>query len=400
MRSRTLQRTFAVVGAGVLGLVGMGATPPPDAPSAGRGSLVVVSAAGVEVLSTGSTLAFWPGSPGPHHSSIDVSALDGTVTVPIDAVHVPIMDGAEEGLLGLGGGAGALNVYAAAPDPDHASAAVGTVGDDGAIDLDGVADPSDTSFARVSLTPLLAQAGVAGLTDAVLDELSLGLGAFGSSASAVSGEAATSDYVLAGAELTISSPAVADLAASLSAELAATSAAINDDLFGPDGAVQTALDSLTVPPIVVGDPAIATVDLGSPEISGSLDLSGAVAPVTGATLASGDGTVQIDLGTGVITVDLAALHGVDGLNDLPPNTPLLTTALIDDIVTAISGVLDSVVTTVADTALAALATTAVTIDFAPTVTARSVTSPPPSTSRSIPPSGPSPARTQGRRLPW
>lgn len=369
--TRGTGRGRGVVAVAVAALVLAGAATPaaaaPTDSSESAAQLVDGDLLGTGFLTAVTTQAGNPSDAGPRSASIDAGVLGGLATVSLGSVSVPLVDdGSGSGLLDLGGasGAGLLNGYAAAPNPYQATAASGAVGDDGSIDLSGVADPADTDLARVNLQPLLAQLGVAGLTDAVVDDLSLGLGALASTATATGGGTPSSDYVLAGAELTVSSPLVAGLTGELGTAVGDVDAAAAG-LLGPGGPVQDALDGLAVPDVSV--PGVVTIDLGTPTVAATVDLSGVLAGVLADPVLT-DGPVTIDLTTGLITVDLAELNG-GTLNGLPANTALLTSAQITAITDTVAALLGDLTGTVTDAVDAALRTTSVTIALAPSVTA-------------------------------
>nr|WP_227993333.1 YPDG domain-containing protein [Pseudactinotalea sp. HY160] len=291
-----------------------------------------------DLLAAVTTEAGNPSDAGPNNGSVDVGALADNLAVDVGSISLPLIDdGANGGLLdlGVGAGLGVLNGYAAAPNGQEAHAASGAVTGQGAID---VGESGDAMMARVDLTALLGQLGIDGLTDTVVDDLSIGLGALATTADQTAPDAATSDYEIAGAELTLHSPAVAGLSDTVTSVVDGAETAVNGVL-GPDGTVQGALDALTLAPISI-DLGIAkvSVDLGSPDLNATVDLGSVVDDVLGQALTDADGIVGIDLSTGTITVNLAALHA-DGLNSLDPNTNILQTGEIDRITTAIANAL-------------------------------------------------------------
>ncbi|RAE29322.1 hypothetical protein DN540_42620, partial [Burkholderia multivorans] len=145
---------------------------------------------------------------------------------------LPLISGDDgNGLLHLGE-VGALNAFGHAPSYDSAVASAGAVGEDGAINVDP-ANPGAYGNARVSLTPLLRQLGLSDVTDEVVDDLSLELGALASRAEADS-ETVSSDYVVADGVLTLSSPALADLSDALENAVDGSGSAL-EDAIGDEG---------------------------------------------------------------------------------------------------------------------------------------------------------------------
>ncbi|GEM_PF-2246338 len=364
-RGTVLALVAAVIGCA--GVTTAAAAPGDDAEAIAQ--LVDADLLGRDLADAVTASAGYPSDPGPDAAPVSASVLGGGLAqISIGGVTLPLVgDGGGAALLDLGeaAGAGALNGYGSTPTGYQAAAASGAVGDDGAVDLSPLDDPADTDYARLDLTAFLGQLGVAGLTSQIVDGLSLGLGAFASSAQQTAGSDPDADYVLSGAELSISSPLVEGLVESLDTAIAGLDGDL-DALLAEDGTAQDALDALALDPVDVA--GAVSVDLGTPTIAADVDLSGVTAGLLGTPLVSPDGLVTIDLATGVVTVDLARLR-TGGLNDLPANTPLLTGPEIDRITDTVTGLLTGLSTTVAEAIDTAIDTTAVTITFDPEVTA-------------------------------
>ncbi len=313
----------------------------------------------------------YPSDPTEDTSGIDAALLDQFVTVELPSLGIPLINnGTNDGLLYLGDGAdlGLLNAYAYAPDPNTATAASGAVTESGAIILDGI-DEQGAPMASLELTALLDQLGIEGLTDQFVDGARLDVGVLASWAHAETGVPVASDYVLAGLELALSSPAVAALSQTVEDTVADVQAEV-DGVIGPDGTLQAALAGAAADPVnveVAGVGAL-TVDLGAPPVGAAVDLSGVVDDLLNTPLTDENGLVTIDLSTGEVAIDLEQLHAGD-LNDLPANTSLLTAeqaALIADVITTL---LREFVAAVDDAVEAAILGTTVTLNFDPTVTA-------------------------------
>lgn len=300
-----------------------------------------------------------PSDPAERRATIDAALLDRAVALNLPALSVPLIsDGDNEGLLYLGDGAaaGLLKGYAYAPNAATATAASGALTDAGAIDL--AAGAGDGGVARLDLTGLTDQLGVDGLTDHLVDRLALELGALASSAHAQTGSAPTSDYLLAGAVLKLHSPAVAALGDELREAGESIETAVNAT-FGPGGALSQALAALDIAPVNLG---LASLDFGSPQVSLTADLSGIFDDLLGSPLVGSNGVV-VDLADGTISVDLATLAG--GLNDLPANTQLLTTAQIGTILDSVSEVLDDAVTETVSSLVTRLGATQLEVTYTP-----------------------------------
>src|SRR5699024_4182550 len=324
----------------------------------------------IDVLDAVTTESGNPSDPGANSASIDVDVLN-SLGINLPSIGLPLIgDGTNGGLIDLGdaAAAGLLNGYAASPESTESTAASGAVGADGAIDADA---GSSTDLARVDLTGPLGQLGVDGLTAQIIDELSLELGAVASRAAANDG-AIDREYLLAGAELNLSSPAVATVNDSVQAGVGDISDGVNA-LLGPERAVQGALDGVAIAPIQVGIDlplldTLLTVDLGSPELNASVDLSQVTEGLLDEPLVSDNGLVTIDLDSGIVNVDLAMLHQGD-LNGLPANTELLSAQEIAQIVQTVNELLYEVLDLVTDAVTETLETTELTITLDPTLTA-------------------------------
>ncbi len=318
----------------------------------------------LDVLDAITTASGYPSEEGPNSAAIDVGVLNALgITLP--GISLPLIgDGDNGGLLDLGdqAAAGLLNGYAASPSEVESLAASGAVGADGAIDVDA---GSSTDPARVDLTGLLGQVGVDGLTDAIIDELSLELGALASRAEANEGDISR-EYLLAGAELVVSSPLVGGLAGEVQGAVEDISDGINA-LLGPEGAIQGALDVLSIDPITISVPLVGdvlSVDIGAPQLSTTVDLGNITDGLLTEPLVSENGLVSIDLSTGEIRVDLAMLHQ-GNLNEFLPNTELLSAGEVAQIVETAKLLLGEAVDLVTEAVQDALNDTELTLTIDP-----------------------------------
>ncbi|GGC44748.1 hypothetical protein GCM10010974_28890 [Brevibacterium sediminis] len=242
-----------------------------------------------------------------------------------------------DGLLELGE-AGALNSYGRAASGNAAKASAGAVGEDGALNLDDV-NNGDFGNAKVDLTSLLGQLNLDGVTDQIVDELSLELGAVGSTAES-DGKTTDSEYVVADGTLTVSSPAVGGLSDELTKAVDGVGGSL-DDAIGEEGLV----DELSGLGLDV-DAGLASVKIGGEDTKVSVDtgdaLNSVVENVVNKKLEDESGIVSIDLANGDIKIDLAkVVKGADGedLNGLDPNTQVLTSDTISKITDAVADAL-------------------------------------------------------------
>lgn len=259
-----------------------------------------------------------------------------------------------------------MSGYAYSPDAVNSTASAGAVGDGGALDIDGIQNGTYGS-ARVDLTTLLSQAGVDGFSDQIVDELSLQLGALGSTAAKSEGTV-TSDYVVADGQLVISSPLVATLATDLDTALNGVGTTVNGAL-ATDGALGEVANAIDIDANVLGV-AHLTAGPGTVGIDG-LDaaLDDASTTLLATPLQDENELVSIDLSTGIITVDLQKLGGAEGLNGLDPNTELLDADTIALITGAVSEALGTVATEVETAVTDVLNNTSVTVSIPAELTA-------------------------------
>jgi hypothetical protein len=242
--------------------------------------------------------------------TVDVEAPQG-VQIPLDS----FVD------------AGAVNQYAEADRNGVSMGSSGAIGDDGAIGAGSVGSGSagDLDF---DIEPLLGDR-----FDSVVADLRLSLEAVEAQANG-NRNTASGDYLLDGATLIFSSPAISGLTGRVNTALIGVDRqllALGTD----DGLLGNVVDEVLDPVLgILGSSANVTVSIDA-------DVQAAVQSLL--TGAYGNGGVSFNLQTGEVSVDLAAFHGGD-LNNLPVNTELLT----DEIVSAILTSITDTVSTLAD----------------------------------------------------
>lgn len=316
-----------------------------------------------------------PGNAGPNRNPLDLTVLS--------ALPINIPGGLDLSDLlraSASGSAGAINQFAAAPTTSRATGASGLVDDSGAL-----VTPNSTT------PPADAEVGLGDGTQAEINDglgdVDLLVGALSSSTTVAAGSPAR-DYRIAGLNLRVDVPLLGELVGDLTTAGA--------PLDGPD------VDDITVSPAVICPAVDTVVTVGVPELLAQLDtlqlgaVSDLVEPIltqlgltqvdlcdvnpllqvvggltddvigdlitvnvtgvgdvlSGVADLSDDG-ISIDLtgnDAGTITIDLATVLTAAGvnLNQLPPNTDILS-YLTDDLVSGkIATLLDSVVTDVVE----------------------------------------------------
>ncbi|HJG51291.1 MAG TPA: choice-of-anchor G family protein [Brachybacterium faecium] len=328
--------SFATASLTLLGLPAVHAAETDQSEALGR--VINADVLGLDLADVGTSQSGNPSDAGPNSNPLNLGLIDDSVSLDLGTATLPLIgDENNVGLLHLGQ-AGALSSYAASEDPTSSVASAGAVGEGGALDLDGIENGTYGS-ASVDLTTLLAQVGVDGVSDEIVDELALGLGALGSTATADAGEV-ESEYVLADGTLAISSPAVGGLSTGLNEALAGVGDTL-DAAVGENGL----LGSVAREAELDLDVGVASVKAGggTVAVTGVDDaLAGASSSLLEEPLTDENGLVSIDLKSGVISVDLQQLGGEDGLNGLPANTELLDSATIERITGAVSEALGTV----------------------------------------------------------
>ena len=361
LQERTLRRRRAVgggiagvtVGAVVLAsaLVPTAATAldaaNPNDPSVAQGQIIQLPAAllgGLDIAALGHTLTSNPAAPGAELGGLDVGLLEA-LNIDVGTLNVPLLsDGTpgSPGLLQLGD-LGAAQSFSSSPTQTQSIASSGTITSGGAIDtgaIDGSVNPG-----TLELTDLFDQLAVAGLTDAVLDQASVGIGALASRAESNTGTV-TSEYRIADLNLDLHSNLVAGLSGTLASAIQSTVTPVSN-LAGPGGAL-TALTTTIVNTInaIPDVPLVAafTASGGTVAIAG-LDTVGqtVTTQVLQTPLENTTGSVLVDLSTGTVSVDLAKIlvetgAGAD-LNSLPANTPVLSATTISAIQQGITSAL-------------------------------------------------------------
>lgn len=259
------------------------------------GQVVAVDLLTPDLLEASTAWTGYPSDPDEEPTPLNLGALNGITLSLGGGIGLPLISGpGGDGLLDLGE-LGAVSSYAASPTGNTSTASAGAVTADGAIDLDP-ADPGIYGQSTINLTDVLAQAGVDGLTDQILDAFSVTLGAIASTATATGDPATgavdyTSDYMIADAQLALSSPLVAGLTPQVTNAITGVGATLNAAL-GDGGVIDTTLDGLrTTINGLLG--ALVAVD------SLTLQVNGADAALAGLAEGILDTPLQDEAGPGV-----------------------------------------------------------------------------------------------------
>ncbi|WP_314096412.1 choice-of-anchor G family protein, partial [Microbacterium foliorum] len=280
----------------------------------------VVSLAGVETSNNGVP------TPDTDTGSLDLTALNALNLEIPGGLSVPL-----SGFLQLG----AVNQYSQSSDAGVSRAATGAVNDSGVVDTTGGgAYPANASL---NLQGLLGSTVTAAVAD-----LDISLEAISSEVSLDGAGVVARDYNVAGGDLQLTLPAVGGLATTLTGPggVASTVDTAVGTLAGPDGLLAGAL--ATLDPVlgpILGDDGV--------EISIASNVTGALNTVLDTPV--GDGVVTVNLRTGAVGADLDALLADTtghGLNGLGVNEEVLSTAVLNNLITRVGNVLETVPTLV------------------------------------------------------
>jgi len=241
--------------------------------------------------------------------------LDASV---IQTVNIDSPDGIQADL-GDFLNAGVVNQYAQADKNGVSLGASGAIGDDGAIGV-GATQSGAAGDLSLDLNSLID-----GGVDPVLTNLTLSLKAAAAQATG-NLNTASGDYTLDGAILSLTSPAIADLGGKVDTALGVVDTQLAE-LSTDDGALGLAVGDVLDPVLgVVGSSADVSITIDS-------DARAAVQSLLNGVYSSNG--VNINLQTGEVQIDLAALHG-GNLNNLPVNTELLSDEIINSVLTNIT----------------------------------------------------------------
>ena len=259
----------------------------------------------------------------------------------LESINLPLTGGGLDELLSLplATQVGAVNQYALADDNGVSQGASGVVNNSGFIQTTNDSDGNLPTLGTLKLSTLVAELTGEALSQVVagITDLELEIGAVASTAELDACEAAwtgdldsslTRNYAIAGLDLGVTAPIVADLSGTLNSALTVLEGTV-EGLLG-SGSVVTQLTAGV-------DALINTLGIANVSTSGSyidLDLT-TVRNLAAAKITDTNETVTLDLATGQVQVDLASLIGeaytgegfngtqAHGLNGLSPNTELV-----------------------------------------------------------------------------
>ena len=353
-RARSLGRKALAVGAAsTLGVLAY-AVPAaadldnyPDEPAESAASVVDSSILGQDLAGGALSDAGSVTNPGPNQEALNADLLGGQL-IQLGDISLPLDDFIDFGQMG------ALLSESEASGPLDARAISGLAGGDGSITLDG--ENADFGAAEIDLLSLFTELGVDGVTDLLVDEATLLLGAGGAEVVAENGEFLDPDgvggdgqYRVGEATLLAHSPVVAEAAGQIY-DIAGEVDRTTEEL------INEQLDLSPVFALLPGTDVSVTIES---DMQDEL-----VADIFAEPITSNNEVVTIDFSTGTVQIHLDKIisGGLDpekpaGLNNQDPNTELISVdtypliaetihdvihEVINIMVGAIEGALDSV----------------------------------------------------------
>jgi LPXTG-motif cell wall-anchored protein len=287
----------------------------PDEPSEAAASVLDSTLFQEALLAAAYSDAGSGSNPGPNEGNLNVELL-GSQLVSIGDVEVPLDQILDFGQLGV------LASKSEASSPVDAHAVSGLLGADGGITLDGQTE--DFGKASVDVLSVARLLGVDSLTDEIVDQLLLEVGAGAAEVRAEDGVILDQDgvgglgqYRVADLDLSLHSPVIENAAASINDIGGSIDTAVED-------LVNTNLDDSALTGLFDAVPGVPT-----PTITVDSNMQGTLFDsVTAEPITSANQLITIDLSTGELQVHLDQLidnpdGSEQGLNGLPPNTELI-----------------------------------------------------------------------------
>ncbi|MGI5190421.1 choice-of-anchor G family protein [Promicromonospora sp. CA-289599] len=316
-----MRRGLAAVAASALLITAVGAPAVavdnyPDEPSEAAASVLASELMQQELLGAATSDAGSLSNPGPNSENLNVDLL-GSQVLALGDIQLPVDQFLDFGQIG------ALASTSEASGPMDARAVSGLLGADGGVTLDGAEDSFGT--ASIDVLSLARLVGVDGITDAVVDELTIELGALGAEVIAEDGVILDPDggvtgpgqYRLGDGTLRLRSPIVAGAA---------------DTIYDIGGAIDTQIETLVNETLDISAlTALLAAVPGIPEPTVTVDSDmqeTLFQSVVGEPITSANQLVTLDLSTGELQVHLEHLvEGNDpwgggddvGMNGLAPN---------------------------------------------------------------------------------
>ncbi|WP_166851360.1 choice-of-anchor G family protein [Isoptericola sp. BMS4] len=321
-----LKRSRAVAAGVAIGVVGamVGSTGAayaagldsyPSDPSEAEASVIDSSLLGTDLAGAAHSEAGFPTDPGPNQEGLSLDILGGEV-IDLGGLSIPADQLIDFGQLG------ALYSESTATDELNAHAISGLLSGDGSVTLDG--DDADFGAAEIDLLSLFDEAGVNTLTDEIVDQALLRLGAGGAEVIAENGEFLDPDgvggagqYRVAEASAFVHSPLIEQAAG----QIYDTIGLIDDEM---ENQVGSLLDLTSI----TGD-LPAGVDLSETTIESNMQ-DEIFAALLDQPITTNNEFLTVDFSTGTATFHLDQLLSGElrpdqptGLNAQNPNTELI-----------------------------------------------------------------------------
>ncbi|WP_158217729.1 choice-of-anchor G family protein [Nesterenkonia sp. F] len=305
----------------------------PDQPAESAASVVDASLLDTGIAGGGRSEATWDANPGPNNEALNVDVL-GSELIQLGNIELPATDLIDFGQMG------ALQSESGASSPMDAYAVSGLASGDGSVTLDGA--DADFGAAEVDLLSLFSEAGVDSVTEDLISEATLRLGAGGAEVIAEDGQFLDQDgvggagqYRVGEATALVTSPQVseaADMIYDTVGELDATAESIVNDQ----------LDISALTDALPGDTSLdVTIDSNMQE---EIFQAIVAEPIT-----TNNEVLTVDFSTGQAQVHLDQLLSGElrpdqptGMNNQNPNTELIDDELYPMIAETVHDLMEEV----------------------------------------------------------
>jgi hypothetical protein len=329
----------------------------PSDPSEAEASVVDSSLLGTDLAGAAHSEAGFPTNPGPNQEGLSLDLL-GSEVIDLGGISLPVDQFIDFGQLG------ALYSESTATDELNAEAISGLLSGDGSITLDG--DDAGFGAAEIDLLTLFDELGVNTLTDLIVDEALLRLGAGGAHVIAEDGEFLDQDgvggagqYRVAEASAFVHSPLVEEAAAQIYDAIGT----IDDEM---ENQVNTLFDLTSITGALP-----AGVDLSETWIESDMQ-DEIFAALLAEPITTNNQFLTVDFSTGTVIFHLDQLLSGElrpdqptGLNAQNPNTELIDDEIYPMIAESVHDVMEEATNIVVGAIEGALAS--VTVHFVATL---------------------------------
>ncbi|MBM9463647.1 choice-of-anchor G family protein, partial [Aeromicrobium sp. YIM 150415] len=313
----------------------------PSDPAEAEASIIDTSILGMELAGGGRTAAGSISDPGPNSGALNLDVL-GNELISLGDIELPLDEFIDFGQLGV------LLSESEASGPRDARAISGVAGGDGSITLDGA--DADFGSASLDLLFLFNELGIDGVTDLLIDDARLILGAGGAEVIAEDGQFLDPDevggpgqYRAAEATLLLSSPAVDEAAGQIYDTIGTIDQTMEEQ-------VNDLLDLAPLEQILSALPGVSATL--SAQVTSTMQ-EDIFAQVLAEPITTKNEVLTVDFSTGTFELHLDQLLSGEnrpgqptGMNNQNPNTELIDDELYPMIAETVHDLMEEVTTIV------------------------------------------------------